>query len=77
MSRSHTSPVVISTVGTVDLHEDLIFNHAHGTPLQMGDLVDLKTSKPSNAIVYGQARVTGYEGYDRGVPVKFKAIRIL
>ena len=75
---SYQPPVVISTIGTADLHEDIIFSHKHGTPLQIGDLVDLKVTKPSGAPVYGQARVTGYEGYaPQGNPIKFKAIRIL
>lgn len=75
---TYAVPVVISTIGQADLHEDVIFSHKAGHPLRIGDLVDLKVTKPSDAPVYGQARVTGYEGYGpSGSPIKFKAIRIL
>ena len=77
-NATYSVPVVISTVGQADLHEDVIFTHKAGQPLQIGDLVDLKVTKPKDAPVYGQARVTGYEGYaPQGYPIKFKAIRIL
>jgi hypothetical protein len=74
---TYSVPVVISTVGQADLHEDVIFSH-RGHPLQIGDLVDLRVTKPKDAPVYGQARITGYEGYaPQGYPTKFKAIRIV
>jgi hypothetical protein len=73
---SNQPPVVIKTIGKADLHEDLIFEHTSGK-LQMGDLVDLRVAKPADAPVYGQARVSGYEGFIGGYPVKFKAIRIV
>ena len=66
--------VIIRTVGQADLWEEITFNSQ--AELHMGDLVDLKVTKPADSPVYGQARVTGYEGWSQGYPVKFKAVRI-
>lgn len=66
---------VIRTVGQADLLEDIIFHSRD--QLIVGDLVDLKVTKPDDAPVYGQARVTGYEGQPRPNRLnKFKAMRI-
>ena len=66
----------IHTVGQADLAEEIIFHSRDH--LIVGDLVDLKPTKPDDAPVYGQARVTGYEGQPRpGRLNKFKSVRIL
>ncbi len=66
---------VIRTVGQADLLEDIIFHSRDH--LIIGDLVDLKVTKPDDAPVYGQARVTGYESNIRpGRLNKFKSRRI-
>jgi len=65
----------IRTIGQADLNDEIIFvSRDH---LLIGDLIDLKTTKPSDAPVYGQARVTGYERQIHpGRLNKFKSLRI-
>jgi hypothetical protein len=75
MSEATTQVVVIRTVGQAELLEDVIFHTREA--LTIGDLVDLKVTKPSDAPVYGQARVTGYESFIRpGRLNRYKAVRI-
>ena len=69
------SKTIIATVGKADLEEEIIFTSEKA--VYMGDLVDLKVTKPEDAPVYGQARVTGYEQWNAHRPIKFKAIRVL
>lgn len=67
---------VIRTVGQADLLEDITFNS--NDRLLVGDLVDLKPTKPTDAPVYGQARVVRYPEWNGvGHPTKFVARRIL
>ena len=67
---------VIRTIGTADLEEEIFFYSRD--QLIIGDLIDLKVTKPNDAPVYGQARIVGYEGIIRpGRLNKFKSIRIL
>lgn len=66
--------VTIRTIGEADLHEEIIF--ASEQPIQVGDLIDLKITKPEDASVYGQARVTQYLSWNGRNPTKFRAYRI-
>jgi len=73
MSRKITT---IRTIGKADLDEDIIFQSRD--QLSIGDVVDLKTDKPSFSPAYGQAHVIGYEGFaPQGFPIRFKARRTL